>query len=326
MALGRIECDVVGSGDEQVARLAARQHGVVAAEQLRALGVSRDAVKHRVRQRRLTPLHRGVYRVGPVPSPLGDLMAATLACGPTGVLSHHSAAALLGIRRPERGAVHVTVTKGQSRTRPGLRVHRTRSLGPDEVTRWNGIPTTSAARTLLDLAAVLPRRDLKRAIEEAQVQRHLDHSSLVAAVENARGHPGVAALRAATPQEVRMTRSEAERRLLELIERAELPRPRTNVIVAGYEVDLFWPDEGLVVEVDGFAFHGSREAFERDRRRDGELMAVGLRVVRVTWRQLVEKPEAVIARLARSLSAGPARGRPPFAAPAPGSQRGRWRG
>ena len=309
----------MGAIDETIAALAARQHGVVALRQLEAAGVSWDAVKHRVSAGRLTRLHRGVYRLGPIHSPLASPMAATLACGPSAVLSHHSAAALLGIRRPRPGPIDVTVAQGHPGSRRGIRVHRSRTLREGDVTRWKGIPTTTAARTLLDIAADLSRRHLQRAVEEAQIQEHLDPASLTRAVERARGHRGVAALRAASPREARLTRSEAERRLLELVRAAELPEPLTNVRVAGYEVDLFWPQANLVVEVDGFAFHGSREAFERDRRRDAELTAAGTRVNRVTWRQIADEPEALLVRLARSLSAGPAPGRPLAAAAPPGS-------
>jgi very-short-patch-repair endonuclease len=98
------------------------------------------------------------------------------------------------------------------------------------------------------------------------------------------------------------TRSEAERRLLALIRAAGLPPPRTNVHVGPYEVDFLWPAHRLVVEVDGFAFHSSRAAFERDRRRDADLQARGLRVTRVTWRQLEREPHAVVARLAAALA------------------------
>jgi predicted transcriptional regulator of viral defense system len=168
--------------DARIEALAARQHGVVSRAQLAALGLTRNAIAHRVATGRLTRLHRGVYRVGPVPSPLARPLAAVLACGPTAVLSHHAAAALLNIRRPEHGPIDVTVTSGQSRTREGIRAHRTRSLRADEVTRWKGIRTTTAARTLLDLAPLLTTKHLTRAIEEAQIQRHVDLASLLDAV------------------------------------------------------------------------------------------------------------------------------------------------
>lgn len=308
----------MGAIDETITAIARRQHGVVSRAQLEAAGVSWGAIKHRLAAGRLTRLHRGVYRLGPVHSPLASPMAATLVCRPSAVLGHHSAAALLGIRRPRPGPMDVTVTKGHPESRTGIEVHRTRTLRDDEVTTFKGIRTTTAARTLLDIAPDLSRKHLTRAIEEAQIQGHLDHLSLADAIGRAHGHRGVAALRAASPTEVRMTRSEAERRALELIRAAELPEPRTNARVAGCEVDLLWRAERLIVEVDGFAYHGSREAFERDRERDAELSALGFRVARVTWRQLADAPEAVVARLARSLSAGPAPVRPLAAAVPPG--------
>jgi very-short-patch-repair endonuclease len=99
-----------------------------------------------------------------------------------------------------------------------------------------------------------------------------------------------------------LTRSEAEERLLALVRQAGLPAPECNVRIAGHEVDFLWRASRLIVEVDGYAFHGSRDAFERDRRRDAELQAVGLTVVRLTWRRLVHEPEAVVALLARRIA------------------------
>lgn len=232
-------------------------------------------------------------------------MAAVLACGETAVASHHTAAELHGIRPVRPGPIDVTVPCGKPRSREGISAHRS-ALRPDDVMRTQGIPTTTPKRTIRDLAAGLPDRELRRAIEEALVQRKLDRPSLADAVDEARGQRGAAALRAAAEgvsgEAARLTRSEAERRLLELIDAAGLPRPRTNVRIGRSEVDAVWWKERLVVEVDGFAFHGHRAAFERDRRRDADLAARGLRVIRVTWRQIADEPEAVIARLAAALA------------------------
>jgi very-short-patch-repair endonuclease len=166
-----------------------------------------------------------------------------------------------------------------------------------------GIPVTSPARTLLDLAAVAPSHDLERAFDEALTQRLTTTASLTAAVERAQGHHGAGRVRAllARSEEPALTRSEAERRFLALVREARLPAPMVNAHVAGYLVDFLWRDSRLIVEIDGYRFHSSRAAFERDRLRDAELNAAGFRVVRVTWRQLVEEPVAVIARLARAL-------------------------
>lgn len=276
-----------------VAAVAARQRGVVTVGQLRQAGIGRNGAAHRVRHGRLVPIHRGVYRVGPVAAPLSREVAALLACGPTAALSHHTAAAVWGLRPPHPGDVHVTVTGQRATNRPGLRVHRTHSL---DAAVHDGLRLTAPARTLLDLAPLLPRPALERAAEQAVVLRLTTHDEL--ARECRPGRRGTARLRAALPTEPSLTRSEAERRLLALVRAARLPRPRTNVRVAGHEVDLLWREQKLVVEVDGFAYHGSRQAFERDRRRDADLTAAGFRVVRFTWRQIAHEPEAVLARLA----------------------------
>jgi very-short-patch-repair endonuclease len=310
--------------DPIIAQLAARQHGVVARRQLLAAGVSPSAIKVRVENRRLTPLHRGVYRLGETDTRLTQLAAAVLAGGAGAVLSHHAAAELHGFRGPRAGPIDVTVPADHARHRPGLRMHR----GRVDAVKVHGIPVTTPARTILDLATELTARELRRAIEEAQIQRKLDPHSLTDAVDQAAGHRGARALRAAAnhTHEPRLTRSEAERRLLDLIDRAGLPRPQTNVRVASWEVDAVWPAERLVVEVDGFAFHSTRDAFERDRRKETELAAAGYRVARVTWRQIAREREAVVASLARALSPPPGSWRPPAGAAPPGSPLGppRW--
>ena len=216
-------------------------------------------------------------------------MAAVLASGDSAVASHRSAAVVWGIRRAWHGDVDVTVA-GQSRDKPGVRVHRVRHLDRRDVVRRDGVPVTSPARTLLDLATVLPARDLARALEEAEVQRLVTRRQLAALLDRSRRRAGAGPLRRAlarydTPA---LTRSEAERQMLELIRAARLPTPRTNTQVNGHEVDLLWPEHRLIVEIDGFTFHSTRTAFERDRARDQELQTAGYRVIRVTWRQIQE--------------------------------------
>jgi very-short-patch-repair endonuclease len=267
--------------EDVVAVLAARQHGLVTTGQLLGAGITNDAIRRRVESGRLRRLHRGVYLVASLPAQFTPEMAGVLACGDSAVLSHHSAAALWGIRPPHRGDIHVTVRR-KVRGREGVRVHRTSDV---ERTRQHGIPITTPARTIDDLARLIPQRDLDRAVEQAIILRL----------------PGRAELEA-LQDEPSLTRSEAEARLLELIRAAELPRPLTNVRVHGHEVDLYWPEHRLVVEVDGFAYHSSRAAFERDRLRDARLQAHGLRVSRVTWRQIAGTPEAVLVRLASALA------------------------
>ncbi len=228
-------------------------------------------------------------------------MAAVLACGDGAMLSHSPAAVLWGFQPPPTGRIHVTVAEHDVRSRDGIRVHCTRRLDPRDATRRQGIAVTAPARTLLDLAADRSPTALSRAVDEARVQRHVTDDSLNEQFSRYPTHRGVKTLREAIRPEPKLTRSEAERRLLELIRAARLPEPQTNVRVGPHEVDFLWPAHGLVVEVDGYAFHSKRSSFERDRRRDQQLTAAGYRVIRVTWRQITEEPEAVIATLAAAL-------------------------
>jgi very-short-patch-repair endonuclease len=285
-------------------RLAGRQHAVVRSDQLAAAGLTKDAVAHRVKEGRLRRIHRGVYLVASLPAPLTLEMAAVFACGPTAVLSHHAAAALWEIRPDRQGDVDVTVVSRRVRHRSGVRVHRAQRLNPRDVRRRHGIPVTAPARTLLDLAATLPQGKLERALEEAEIRRLVTRRVLTELLDRSNGHAGTGALCAALAlhHDPALTRSEAEARLLALIRAAGLPPPQANVRIRGHEVDLFWPDHGLVVEVDGYAYHSTRRAFERDRRRDAELQAAGLQVSRVTWHQIADTPEALVANLAATLA------------------------
>jgi very-short-patch-repair endonuclease len=299
---------VLASGltrDRAIAEVAAQQYGVIARAQLAALGLGAGAIDHRLRSGRLHRLHRGVYAVGhAVLVPLAAEMAAVLACGPDTVLSHQSAAALWRLRPHDPGEVHVTVLRSGAQSRPGLRVHRTRSLDAQDLRARRGIPVTSAPRTIIDLADTLSERDLARAIAEAEIRGLARRSDLLAAVDRAgNGRRGCARLArilggGGGPT---LTRSEAEERLLALIADAKLPMPEVNVRVRGHEVDMLWRARRLVVEVDGYAFHSTRVAFERDRARDADLHAGGLGVLRVSWRQIVDEPYALIVAVAQAL-------------------------
>ena len=287
---------------EPAVAVAARQHGVVTTAQLAAAGLGRHAIAHRVRAGWLRRLHRGVYLVGPLTGPLTLEMAALLTCGVRrSALSFHTAAARWRVRAGSPALIHVSVTT-HVRHRDGVRVHRVAELRDSDVTVLDGCRVTTPLRTLSDLAACLPAHDLARAVEEAQVLRLVTRAQLLALPP---GRSSPALRRAVEAQhEPSLTRSEAERRLLALVRDARLPRPRTNAPLGRYEVDFLWPDQRLVVEVDGFAFHSTRAAFERDRLRDAELQAAGYRVIRVTWRQIAYEPQALIARLAAALARG----------------------
>jgi very-short-patch-repair endonuclease len=232
-------------------------------------------------------------------------MAAVLACGPGAVVSHQSAAALwLLLPRPDDAPVDVIPHAGDRGRRADIRAHRVPRLAAEDVTGVDGIPVTTPARTLLDLAAVVSLRELEQALAQAERRQLATDEDLMAVIERNPTRRGVRVLRrllerGATPA---FTRSDAEARFLALIRRAQLPDPEVNVMFAGYEIDFLWRSERLAVEIDGFAFHGARSSFERDRRRDAQLSARGLHVIRVTWRQIVREPEAVLVRTAQTLA------------------------
>jgi very-short-patch-repair endonuclease len=187
--------------------------------------------------------------------------------------------------------------------RDGVRTHRLARLDPRDRGLKFGIPTTSPARALVDLAASATADEVERAIAEARARRLVTDRHLSDTLDRARNRPGVSAMRALLRHQggPRLTRSEAERRLLRLIRAASLPEPEANVRVEGLEVDFLWRQARVIVEVDGFAFHGHRRAFERDRLRDMALRDRGFEVIRVTWKQLVDQPLLVIAHIARAL-------------------------
>jgi very-short-patch-repair endonuclease len=285
----------------RIARLAARQHAVVSRRQLLAMGLGRDAIRHRIRVGRLHAIHPGVYTVGhPLLLPYSCYMAAVLACGTGAVASHRAAAAVLGICPAPSGDVEVTVRRAGGRRRRGITVHATRSIEPFEVVTCEGIPCTSPARTLVDLAGVLDRRRLRRALERSLELRVFDRRLVDAALGRANGRRGTGALRALLaelPDDPPPLRSELERRFLDLVRAEGLPLPVVNARIGDHEVDFHWPAPRLIVETDGRATHDTARQFEEDRRRDMELTLAGWHVVRVGWRQVVHEPGRVVALL-----------------------------
>lgn len=285
--------------ERALAELARGQHGVVAHGQLLRLGIRRGAVRHRIEIGRLHRLHAGVYAVGhAVLTSNGHYMAAVLACGPDSSLSHRSAAGQRELRRCARTRVDVTTT-GRQRSQPGVDVHHTTLLHPEDVTLVDGIPTTSVARTLLDLAEVVSLHNLERAWEEAERRRLLDLDALERVCQRNPGRRGlkpiVRLLREARP--VHDTRSELERRFLGLCRQAGVPEPAMNVDADGHDCDAVWYNRHLVIEIDGDAVHRTRAAVERDRRKDAKLTLAGWRVVRIGEQRLKSDPAGVIALL-----------------------------
>jgi predicted transcriptional regulator of viral defense system len=285
-----------------LAKLATAQHGVVSVGQLRALGLDRSAVRRRVLAGHLHPLHRGVYAMGHrALSVCGTYLAAVLAAGPGAVLSHRAAGHLWGLRA---GAAGVTVTIPRHRAGPrNVKVHQSRVLGGADVTEREGIPVTTVARTLLDLAGVVSARDLARAVDTAERHELFDLTAMEGVLSRARGRRGAAALRRAIAAwQPRHTRSELEDRFAELMARSPLPPPDLNVLLDGqqsqHEIDAFWPSQGLVVQLDGFAFHRTRRDRERDAATDADLELAGLRVVRLTWEEVTRHADRTVRRLA----------------------------
>jgi very-short-patch-repair endonuclease len=284
----------------RIVALAERQHGVITRGQLIEAGLTDDGIGRRVRDGRLHRVHQGVYAVGrPTLTTKGRFLAAVVSCGPNAALSHRSAAVLWGLL-PERGPrIDVTVPGGGGRRRRrAVIVHRS-PLPASDVATKDRIPVTTPARTLIDLADLLPRRPLERALDEAAYLR-LDLGGL--APRNGRRGCGVlASVLARHDAGATRTRSELEERMLHLCRRFRLPTPEVNAIVEGYTADFVWREQHLIVETDGWEAHGTRAAFERDRRRDADLLAAGWRVLRISYARLEREPAWVAARIAAAL-------------------------
>jgi predicted transcriptional regulator of viral defense system len=302
--------------DRSLTELARRQWGVVSLAQLRTLGLSLGAVKHRARVGRLQRVHRGVYAIGGAALPReGRHLAAVLACGPGAVLSHTSAAVHWGLLTYDAPQPHVTAPQSRSGA-PGIRLHRTRSLNAQDTTDHQGIPITTVPKTMLDIAAHAPRHHLEHALGQAMRNELYDHRAITDVLARHEGRPGTKALQQATAEDPAFTRSALEQRFRALCRRGGLPQPLCNVHVADgdhhpHEVDFYFPAYRLVVEVDGWRDHGTRIAFERDRAKDAALVAAGYTVLRFTWRQLRDDPDTVAARVRagcfRAYASAPAR-------------------
>ena len=236
-------------------------------------------------------------------------MAAVLACGPGAVLSHRSAAYLHGVLDDSRNRVDVIAPNRRGRAPAGISAHRDGTLTETDRVRIDGIPCTSLARTLLDIAATQSPDTLRYAVTQSEVEEIFDLIEVVELLKRSRGRRGVARLRLAIehhdPQE-QEARLELEKRLLRLFKRAELPRAEVNghLVVDGISLmpDFIWRDAGLIVEADSRRVHGTATAFEKDRLRDQRLAAAGWTVIRVTWRQVTNEPERLIQTLGSLLS------------------------
>jgi very-short-patch-repair endonuclease len=287
----------------RIAALAERQHGVITRAQLIGMGLTDQGIGRRVRDGRLHRVHQGVYAVGrPTLTTKGRFLAAVVSCGSEAALSHRSAAFLWGLL-PERGPrVDVTVPRGGQRRRRGAVIIHRAALPAGDIALRDGIAVTTPARTLVDLADILPRRPLERAFDEAAYLR-LDLGGL-APRSGRRGSGVLASVLARHDAGATRTRSELEERMLRLCRRFRLPAPEVNATVEGYTADFVWREQRLIVETDGWEAHGTRAAFERDRRRDADLLAAGWRVLRISYARLEREPGWVAERIAAALAAG----------------------
>lgn len=293
-----------------IARRAAAQHGVVATRQLSECGLDGKMIATRARRGHLHLVFRGVYAAGhEALTTTGRFMAAVLACGDGAVLSDHAAAAHLGLRAWDGRLTEVTVPRAGGRRIDGIRVHR-RALDRRDVRTHDGIRVTTAARTILDIAATMPFVALRRMVRQAQAERHVNVRQLLEVLARHRGHRGAARLRAVIIDGPTPTRSVLEDHALDLIVGAGIERPEVNARLRldgrRIEPDLLWRRQRVVVECDGSRWHADPLTRANDAARQALLEAHGYRVLRVTWEQVINHPQQTIARIRAALATAPA--------------------
>ena len=292
--------------DSLIAAITDRQGGVVGRQQLLELGLGESAIDRRLRAGRLHSVHRAVYSVGHrVLGVDGRRWAAVLACGPCAAVSHRTSAAAWGIRSSASATIDITIGPTGRVKRPGIRLHRQRYRVPDEFAHLGGLPITTPARTLLDLAAGgLRERPLEAALDRAEWLRLIDFAELkrlLARYPTRSGSPSLQALLSRYAAGSIKTRSVLEELALKLCDAHGLPRPKINCSVEGKVRDFYWPGCRLVVEADSYAWHRSPSALNDDRERDVRLMLRGYRSLRFTWEQVTQRREYVAGALLRAL-------------------------
>lgn len=285
----------------------AAKHWVLSVAELHELGWSERQIRHGAATGRLHRKHRGVYAVGrPQLSFEGFCRAAWLACGPGSAVSHITSARCHQIRE-STGAIQISVPR-QRTTHPGLIVHRPRSLPLDDIVMHDGFAVTRVARTLLDMSPGQPVDRVAKWIHEAGVVGVLDFREILAVLGREQHHLGRGVLEAAMGAEVALTRSGLERAFLAIVRRARMPKPRVNEHVwsgvALEEVDLHWPELGLIVEVDGGAVHWSRWRRRKDAAKDARFRAIGWTVWRIPEHEITLAPDAVATELRRLATVG----------------------
>jgi very-short-patch-repair endonuclease len=278
--------------------------------------MSGEAIHRWVRDGRLRPIFRGVFALGhPTPGPRARMRAAALAC-PGAVISHRSAASLLGFGKTAPVVVDLIPIEQGGRKIDGIKAHRVPYPAPHELVVVDGIPCTNAARTIVDLAGAYGEKEMRETVERAASAKALDLAAIdaiLAAGPRRRGPPCLRRViedwrEVAASVNFGDARSLFEVKLLPLIAAAGLPMPRVNAPVPTLErileVDLLWEPERFVVEADSRRHHAIEVAFERDHRRNRELMAADFGFLRVTWREAEREPEAVFAVIRTELRRG----------------------
>ena len=287
--------------DQALIELAGKQHDVVARRQLFALGFTRSAVQHALRDRRLFPTEwRGVYATRPRLGRYGRLMAAVLWAGPDAVISHQTAGELWQITSRRAREIHLSVPAARKpRSRPGTTVHR-RALARRDMTRQRGIPVTTPLRTLIDLAArAKARREAERLIDEADARNVLRADTLRGRLEHERG-PGVPLLREIFDRDAFvLTDSHLERLFPPLARLAGMPKPESQAYVNGHRVDFYFRELDLVVECVSLRYHRTAAQQRRDHLRSQAHAAAGTAAVPFTHDQIAHEPDYVIGVLRR---------------------------
>lgn len=274
-----------------------RQHGVITRTQLLEVGFTAKAIRHRVKKGRLHPLWPQVYAVGrPDVTDEGRWMAAVLTCGEGAALSHATAAALWGIRKQTRGPVEVSVPSPRDPRRRAIKGHRRVTVMK---TRRRGIPVTTPAHTIIDLAPRLTERQLERTIDEADKLDLVHPKQLREAAEGLPGRGAKIIRDLLDRRTFLLTDSDLERLFIPIAERAGLERPKTRTRVNGHRVDFYFPDSKVVVEADGGRYHRTPSEQRRDRIRDHAHAVAKLTPLRFTHDQIAHEPDYVAGILRR---------------------------
>ncbi len=264
-------------------------------ELLRA-GVTPEEIRTRLAHGGLIPVHRGVFRVGhAAPSLEARYLAAVKACGPHALLASRAAAHLLHLLKRPPSLPEVLTTHHRRPT--GVTVTRCRSIDRRDATVWRGIPVTAVPRTLVDLAAVLDPPDLARAFHEALVKHRVEPSAVNRLLARRHNWPGARELRRVIHGDEPVALSRLESSFLAAVRPARLPLPEMNQLAGSAYVDCRWPAHRLTVELDGYQYHGTRHAWERDRQREREARSRGDEFRRYTWSDVIEEPEPMLADL-----------------------------